>query len=67
MSSHPYWTYGPDVATAEDYDDVVDEGRRAFALELAVRSFAPVDESTGPGDILSLANTFVAYLKGDNA
>jgi hypothetical protein len=69
MSSHPYWSYGPDAhggpCPPEEYAKAIDEGRRAFALELAVKSFAPVGESTGPGDILSLADTFEDYLKGD--
>ncbi len=71
MSSHPYWAYAPDASRSiPDPDETakaVEEGRRAFALEMAVKSFAPVDESTGPGDILSLADTFVVYLKGDSA
>lgn len=70
-STHPYWAYGPDASGSpvdpDEFAKAVDEGRRAFALELAVKSFAPVDESTGPGDILSLADTFVDYLKGDSA
>ena len=58
MSIHPYWAYGPDAATApEEYAQAVEEGRRACALELAVKSFGPAC------DILSLADTFVAYLK----
>lgn len=71
MSVHPYWSYGPDThgqpCPPEEFAKALDEGRRAFALELAVKSFAPVDESTGSGDILSLANTFEGYLKGDSA
>jgi len=71
MSHHPYWAYGPDASGSpgdpEEYAKAIDEGRRMAALELAVKSFAPVDESTGPGDILSLADTFVEYLKGGSA
>lgn len=71
MSSHPYWAYAPDaslpIPDPIETAKAVEEGRRAFALEMAVKSFAPVDESTGPGDILSLADTFVDYLKGDSA
>lgn len=65
MNIHPYWSYGPDQGMPPV--DALDEGRRERALTLAVESFAPVGESVGPGDILSLAKTFEAYLKGDDA
>lgn len=65
MNIHPYWSYGPDQGMPPV--DALDEGRRERALTLAVESLAPVGESVGPGDILSLAKTFEGYLKGDSA
>lgn len=71
MSSHPYWAYGPDShgvpAPAEEYAKAVEEGRRAFALELAVRSLEIDTDLISASDYLVRANAFVAYLKGDNA
>ena len=70
MSVHPYWSYGPDTHGApcppEEFAKAVNEGRRAFALELAVKSFQGDLGAVGR-DILNRANTFEGYLKGDNA
>lgn len=61
MESFPYWAYAavPGTLGAEDEGKALDEGRRAFALELATRTEG-VDEG-----YLARARKFEAYLKGD--
>lgn len=61
MSTHPYWSYEaiPGGITEEAERAAVDEGRRAFVLELAV-SDTDVDAV-----ILARAKKFEAYLKGE--
>lgn len=71
MSSHPYWAYAPDASSPIpdpiETAKAVEEGRRAFALELAVRSLEIDTDLISASDYLVRANAFVAYLKGDNA
>lgn len=60
MTHHPYWSYGPDHGTP--LVDAMDEGRRAFALELAVQVASA--HAPEPVRILPLAASFEDYLAG---
>jgi hypothetical protein len=61
VSDHPYWAYVPIPNTIDEeaVKDSVDEGRRAFALDLATR------ESDTDDGHLNRAVKFEAYLRGD--
>lgn len=61
--SHQYWSYQAvaDTITSEQERAALDEGRRAFALELAVAgSYYPDNDET-----VARAKIFEAYLKGE--
>ena len=57
MTHHPYWSYGPDHGTP--LVDAMDEGRRAYALELAVQN--SVNSAQG---VVDEARLFEDYLAG---
>jgi len=61
MTDHPYWAYKavPGSLNEEQETEALDEGRRAFALELATR------RSGGLKYQLARAVEFEAYLRGD--
>jgi hypothetical protein len=61
VSTHPYWAYEavPGTIDQEVAEKAVAEGRRAFALELAV-SIAHLQ-----ADRTALARRFEEYLKGE--
>lgn len=71
MSNHPYWVYGPDASgnpqDPEELVKAVEEGRRAFALELAVKSLENATGLISGLDFTGRAEFFVDYLKGDSA
>ena len=71
MSVHPYWSYGPDThgvpCPPEEFAKALDEGRRAFALELAVKSLENATGLIGSPDYTDRARFFEAYLKGGSA
>lgn len=60
--SHPYWSYEAvaDIITSEQERAALDEGRRAFALELAVAGSCYGAEE----EVVARAKAFEAYLKG---
>lgn len=58
--THPYWSYAP-TASQDSLFDAMKEGRRAFALEMALQgNYFEHD----PADVLSRAEAFEAYLRG---
>jgi hypothetical protein len=63
--THGYWAYAavPGTLDADAEQAAVDEGRRAFALDMATRGsyFSTEDEA------IVRARTFEAYLKGESA
>lgn len=69
MSTHPYWSFAPDAAEGgpgpESFNRAVEEGRRAFALELAAQSLATAVGATIDDDCVNRAKCFEAYLKGE--
>lgn len=70
-SSHPYWAYAPDaslpIPDPIEMVKAVEEGRRAFALEMAVKSLENATGLVSGLDYLNRAKVFEAYLKGDSA
>lgn len=61
--THGYWAYAavPGTLDGEDERAAVDEGRRAFALDMATRgSYFCTEE-----EAIIRAKAFEAYLKGD--
>lgn len=71
MSVHPYWSYGPDThgqpCPPEEFAKALDEGRRAFALELAVKSLENAAGLISGLDCINRAKVFEQYLKGGSA
>lgn len=71
MSVHPYWSYGPDThgqpCPPEEFAKALDEGRRAFALELAVKSLEGTTDLISSLEALGRAKDFEGYLKGEGA
>jgi hypothetical protein len=61
VSTHPYWAYEavPGSLTAEREKKALAEGRRAFALELAVQRPSVAE------DDVDRARRFEAYLAGE--
>ena len=71
MSSHPYWAYAPDaslpIPDPIETAKAVEEGRRAFALEMAVKSLGNATGLISGLDYTGRAKFFEDYLKGDSA
>lgn len=62
MESYPYWAYAaiPGTLTEDKEQEALDEGRRAFALELVTReTYYPTT-----GEAIDRAVAFEAYLRG---
>ncbi len=64
MNEHPYWAYAavPGTINGDREEEVLAEGRRERALELAISSTS-IDGSVSV--ILAVARKFEEYLKGD--
>ena len=61
---HPYWSYAavPGSLTSDQEKEALDEGRRAFALDVATRGSYYATEV----EVLMRAKVFEAYLKGSD-
>lgn len=61
--THGYWAYAavPGMLDTDAEHAAIDEGRRAFALDMATRgSYYALEE-----EVIARARQFEAYLKGD--
>jgi hypothetical protein len=65
VTDHPYWAYVavPGSIDEAGYSAAVDEGRRAFALEMAVEASSSASQAI----IIARAQSFEEYLKGELA